>query len=264
MNTTMLEYLLQLINSLPEYIGQGIFGIIITVIAGTILGIITSGYFYRKDELTRIEGLLLEKKILLYKDIFGRVESLNNLVKYEPINCNVALEMMKNCNIELPQSLHCPKVFEDADEMRKTFLEIDKFATENKLFYDNDVAYAMFIFQNYLLCFIRFQVMFREQIEHHGKSMNKDICAVEHQLMLSLGFMLKDDLFLQTQKVSFVIRNSINNLSFSHRIAPTYRYEDFNNSESSILKELSQTKVIAEKEKITNLITNFVSIGLTI
>ena len=230
----MLDKISQFINSLPDYIGQGILGIIVTVVTGLVLGYITSKYFTRKDELTRIEGLLLEKKIPIYKEIFKRLESLNNQVEYTPANCSMALQIMQECEIKRPKYLHSPQILENSDEMRKTFLAIDQYATENKIFFDDDVASAMLVFQNY----------------------------IEHQMMIALGLILSEDLFQQTQKVTTTIRNSLNNLSFNHRVAPTYRYEDFNDPESSLFKELLQTKAFAEREKIITLITHFVSIGL--
>ena len=38
----MLDKISQFINSLPDYIGQGILGIIVTVVTGLVLGYITS------------------------------------------------------------------------------------------------------------------------------------------------------------------------------------------------------------------------------
>lgn len=258
----MLDKISQFINSLPDYIGQGILGIIVTVVTGLVLGYITSKYFTRKDELTRIEGLLLEKKIPIYKEIFKRLESLNNQVEYTPANCSMALQIMQECEIKRPKYLHSSQILENSDEMRETFLAIDQYATENKIFFDDDVASAMLVFQNYIIAFVRFQAMFREQMEQFGVTMSKEICNVEHQMMIALGLILSEDLFQQTQKVTTTIRNSLNNLSFNHRVAPTYRYEDFNDPESTIFKELLQTKAFAEREKIITLITHFVSIGL--
>ena len=46
---------------LPQFMWEGIFNIVVTLGAGLIIAFVTTFYLKKKDEVTRVAGLILEK-----------------------------------------------------------------------------------------------------------------------------------------------------------------------------------------------------------
>lgn len=74
-----MEQITEFFNQMPSYMGEGIVQIFVTLICGLVLGWLTSRYFSRKNEVIRVEGLLLEKKLPIYGEIVKRVGTMNNM-----------------------------------------------------------------------------------------------------------------------------------------------------------------------------------------
>lgn len=258
----MLSEISTFLQELPPYIGQGLMSILVTICAGIVLGYVTSKVFIKRDELTRIQGVLLEKKIPIYKEIFQRVENFNNLVEHNENSAALALRMLEEAGFEKPKFIHLPSLFDNPDNLKDTFLDFDRYATENKIYFDEDVAKEVFIFQNYIITCVRLHTIFQEQLDMYRISRDEKVLAVKHQLFIALGMILMDDLFRQTQKLSVSIRNSLNNRSFNHRVAPTYRYDDLNASEGLLHQALHDSVIISEHDKIHLLITKAAALAL--
>lgn len=48
---------------LPQFMWEGIFNIIIALGAGLIIAFVTTFYLKKKDEITRVAGIILEKRV---------------------------------------------------------------------------------------------------------------------------------------------------------------------------------------------------------
>lgn len=56
-----------ILHMTPDYIWQGLFHVLILGVSTLVVAIVTSWVFKRKDEVTRVEGVLLEKKLDIYR-----------------------------------------------------------------------------------------------------------------------------------------------------------------------------------------------------
>ena len=69
----------------PEFIWSGIFSVLETLISGLIIAYFTSTYLKKKEERTRIAGVIVEKRINSEQELLNFLEQ--KLVK-EEININ--------------------------------------------------------------------------------------------------------------------------------------------------------------------------------
>ena len=68
------------INQCPEYIGKGIMQLLILTLGGVIVAWITILVFGRKSEINAVEGTLLKRKMDIYEELCGKLETLKSAV----------------------------------------------------------------------------------------------------------------------------------------------------------------------------------------
>jgi hypothetical protein len=261
----MLEKIIFFFNSIPPYIGEGIIALVITIFGGLIVGYFTSKYFARASEIIRVEGLLLEKKITIYKAIYSRVEGLNQLISLNYTEIAPILKIIKENGFSISEerNYQLPKIFLNSGKFCRTVLELDEYIAENRLFFDQAVFQQLLIFQNYIIFYNRFHVIYTEGIQLETTEVDNEIVnKVENGMFIALGIILSDDFLKQTTDVLSSLRDSINNISLKRRKVPNYSYEYFNDENSFLMQRLKDTAIIKEREKITMLISDFCALAV--
>lgn len=261
----MLEKIIFFFNSIPPYIGEGIIALVITIFGGLIVGYFTSKYFARASEIIRVEGLLLEKKITIYKAIYSRVEALNQLTSLNYTEVAPILKIIKEKGFPISEerNYQLPEIFLNSGKFCKTVLELDEYIAENRLFFDEAVFQQLLIFQNYIIVYNRFHVIYTEGIQIGTTEVdNKIVNKVENGMFIALGIILSDDFLKQTTDLLSSLRYSINNISLKRRKVPNYSYEYFNDENSFLMQRLKDTAIIKEREKITMLISDFCALAV--
>lgn len=243
--------------------GEAIVGLVTLVVVGLILGYFSSKYFARSNEITRIEGLLFEKKTPIYKEIYSRVELMNQLhsIKHGKIKHILDLVDDAGFSIQEKSSYQIAEIFTDHEKMASTFIDIDKYIAENRLYYDEEVYLQLLLFQNYIIAFNRFHVVYREAVVDY--KIDKELLdEIEHSMFIALGIVLFDDFAQQIDNVLKCLRKSFNNVSLKRRKVPRYDYEFFNDDNEFLLSHLKKSIVLSERDKIIKLITSFVSMAI--
>lgn len=243
--------------------GEAIVGLVTLVVVGLILGYFSSKYFARISEITRIEGLLFEKKTPIYKEIYSRVELMNQLhsIKHGKIKHILDLVDDAGFSIQEKSSYEIAAIFTDYEKMASTFIDIDKYIAENRLYYDEEVYLQLVLFQNYIIAFNRFHVVYREAFADHSN--DKEILdGIEQSMFVALGIVLFDDFAQQIDNVLKCLRKSFNNVSLKRRKVPRYDYEFFSDDKGFMVSNLKKTQLLSENEKIMKLITSFIALAI--
>lgn len=256
----MYNQLTHFLAGIPQYMGEAIIGLITILIAGLIVGYFSSKYFSRISETTRVEGILFEKKIPIYKEIFLRIDNMNQLRTIKREDIEAIIELIKHSGIEVPDkpSYQISEIFTDFNKMHSSFLEIDKYISENRLYYDEETYKQLLIFQNYIIPYVHFYVIYHEAVTDFTK--DEELINRGAQMMYTaLGIVLSDDFGKQTLSALNCIRNSLNNVSFKRRKVPRYDYSFFNDKSEFILLNLMKSHVFSKSDEIMSLITVFSS-----
>lgn len=259
----MYNNIIQFFDSIPQYMGEAIVGLVTLVVVGLILGYFTSKYFARINEITRIEGLLFEKKTPIYTEIYSRVEGMNQLHSIKHGKIKHILELVDDAGFSIQErsSYQIAEIFTDHEKMASMFLDIDKYIAENRLYYDEEVYLQLLLFQNYIIAFNRFHVIYSEAVADY--KIDKDVLhGVERSMFIALGIVLFDDFAQQIDNVLKCLRKSFNNVSLKRRKVPRYDYEFFSDDKGFMVSHLKESVLLSERDKIMKLITSFVSMAI--
>lgn len=263
---SIVNAIIDVINQCPEYIGKGILQLLILTLGGVFVAWITTLVFGRKSEINAVEGALLKRKMDIYEDLSGKLESLKAVVIIPSDIHEAAVKIIEEERIAFNpvNSNQLLSIFDSPKQLSEAFLEIDKYIASKRLYYDNDVMIQTMRFQNYFAVFRRLLVMFEEQFLDADISLDKkEVAATERILTAVLGIVLQDELIEQMDKVIAIMKQSFMNLNFKHRYPIEYNYDFFNSPDGPIMGELINTKIFAQRDKITALVTKVTAIGIS-
>lgn len=240
--------------------------LLILTLGGVFVAWITTLVFGRKSEINAVEGALLKRKMDIYEELIGKLEALKAVVIIPSDIHEAAVKMLEEEGVAFNpvNSNQLLSIFDSPKQLTDAFLEIDKYMASKKLYYDNDVMIQTMRFQNYFAVFRRLLVMFEQQFLDAGISLDKkEVAAAERILTAVLGIVLQDELIERMDKVMATMKQSFMNLNFNHRDQIEYNYEFFNSPDGPIMGELINTKIFAQQDKITSLVTNATAMGMS-
>lgn len=86
----------------PIFIWEGLINFVSVVVAGLVIAFITTFYLKKKDEKTRVAGVILEKRVNAQHEILQFVES--NTQKFEMLQSDAIIlrELILSHDLELP------------------------------------------------------------------------------------------------------------------------------------------------------------------
>lgn len=257
----MVEYL-QLISDVlktyPSYIGEGVIELLIMVAGSLIVGFITSKYLYKINELNKIEGWLLEKRIPIYEEIFKRTEEMMEIYIINPKEYAIIEQIFKANNLKLDRaSRQVSSVFMDPDKFSEIFRSFDQHVAQNRLFFDTEVSQELIVLQNYYALLRRILVMFDEQMIALNIDKDKLVKSVRSQLLIAIGINLSEEFLQYVTNVQNTIRISMHHLRFSHRKKPDYSYDFYQSENGFVMSRLKESKAIKDSESLNDIIAVF-------
>ena len=263
MNT--IETIIDAVNQCPEYIGKGILQLIVLTVGGVLVAWITTWIFGRHSEINAVEGVLLKRKLEIYEELCGKLESLKAMVVIPSDVHEAAVRMLGESGFRYNpiNSNQVLSVFDSPKKLAEEFLNIDKYIATKRLYFDNDVYIQTMRFQNYFGCIRRLQVMYEEQFVNARISLDKaEVAAAERLLTVEIGMMFQDEMVEQMDKVIATIKQSFMNLNFAHREQIEYNYDFFNSPDGPIMSDLVHTKLFSKKEETMQVVTETTAVGM--
>lgn len=249
--------------SIPEYIWHGLFQIAVLGLSALIVAWATSWIFKRKDEITRVEGVLLEKKLDIYRLLSNKLFAFEELHQLNEREMALAKRQLEECGITIPPFNHVPSFMVDgADNIYNKLMEFDQLATMNKIYFDDYTAWPIFVLQNYNGLLIRFHAMYRDGITGEGFKITDEVKKVEADMFRAIGLLFCEEWGHRVEDVLNALQTSINNLTLNHRKKPVYDYQTMQDSNGPMMQELQKSILMKEREKIIMLITSYVALGL--
>lgn len=259
----MFSQIAQLLENIPQYLGEAVVGFIALILAGLILAYFSSKYFSRIAEVTRVKGILFEKKLPIYKNIFSQLDAMNQLRMFKHEEVEAFVKEVKEAGLNFSESptYAVAEVFTDHKNMRETLLKLDTYISENRIYYDDEVYKQLQTFQNYIIAYLRFYTIYYQAAKQYGID-EKYIDKVAQALFTSLGLVLTEDLTEQIINVQNAIRKSLNQVKLEFREAPTYDYAFYNDPDGFIRSELKSSLIFSKNNQIQKLIYSFTAMTL--
>lgn len=129
----------------PNFIWENIFTVVNTLVCGLIVAIFTSTFLKKKEERTRIAGVILEKRInseqeiltYLEKELFKEEIDIENSSKYDV----EIIEFMKEFGFPVPyeRNFQYAVVFKNIDRFGEFFHGFEDELQKRKLWLDKTV-----------------------------------------------------------------------------------------------------------------------------
>lgn len=260
----MLQQISEEINSLPDYVGKGLVELIVIIVGGIIVGWITSSYFALKAAESEVKGDIMKKKLDIYDALVVKLDVFQQEVVLSQELINTALIDIKSCNISLKYQPQYPvlDVFQAGDKLTEAVLDMDRFISANRIYFEKGLYEKLQFFQNYIIIFNRLIVMYREQFVNENISLeNKSVKAFENILAIELGLILQDELSHQIESVHNKIRSSVSNIRFKVQSNSDHSANRFG-VDGEIVQELLKLKIMKERDNIKKLITENVAKGM--
>lgn len=262
---SIVRTIIDLINQCPEYIGKGIVQLLVLTVGGILVAWITTKVFGRRSEINAVEGALLKRKFDIYEELNGKLEAMKAAVIIPTDVHHAAVKLLTEEGVGFNpiNSNQLLTIFTSPKDLTDCFLEIDKYIVSKKLYYDNNVMIQTLRFQNYFATYRRLLVLYEEQFVNANIPLDKEeVVAAERILTVCIGMMLQDELIEQIDKVIGTMKQSFNNLSFTHRGQIKYTYEFFNSPDGPILGELKNTRILSKNDEITRVVTKAIALGM--
>ena len=141
----------QIFFSYPEFVWQGVFSLASTLIAGLIIAFVTTFYLKKKDERTRVAGVILEKRINSEQTILDFLENASFTVEMPRRTSHELHELMDAHELNLPHgpNLQYAKVFSNNATFQEFFRAFEQQVSRNKLWLSKEVRFHLELMQAY-------------------------------------------------------------------------------------------------------------------
>ena len=244
------------INSLPEFFGQGFLELIILIVGGIVVGWITSTYFAQRAAEAEVKGDIMKKKLDIYDALVIRLEAIQQQVVLPHNIVTIAVSDIKEHDIPLEYVPQYPvlDVFQTGDKLKETVLDIDSFISTNRIYFEKGLYEKLQFFQNYIVIFNRLIVMYQEHfIDSHIPLDNKNVKMFENMTAIELGLIFQDELSEEIESVYDEIRDSINHIKFKVQSTPDHSEKRLGHK-GEIIQQMLDMKIMTERENIQKLI----------
>lgn len=204
----------------PEFIWNRIFDVLQVILAGGLVAWFVSHYFNKKDEVTRVKGVLLEKRLSTYELMMDLISSLYRKKEIE-VSENDQILLNELFKIEILFYEEIFIIFEDKVKFFQKVKLLEKQLRINSIYLDPEVEKLFNLLIDYLNN-IENIINWAEQLEfknEHKLSM-KELNKKQNRFINLLAIIIKKDIIFFYVKIEETITNKLYNLKLETKINP--------------------------------------------
>lgn len=204
----------------PEFIWNRIFDVLQVILAGGLVAWFVSHYLNKKDEVTRVKGVLLEKRLSTYELMMDLISSLYRKKEIE-VSENDQILLNELFKIEILFYEEIFIIFEDKVKFFQKVKLLEKQLRINSIYLDPEVEKLFNLLIDYLNN-IENIINWAEQLEfknEHKLSM-KELNKKQNRLINLLAIIIKKDIIFFYVKIEETITNKLYNLKLETKINP--------------------------------------------
>jgi hypothetical protein len=249
------------LSSLPDFIQEAIISLFITVVGGVIVAYFVSRYFEKINEVTRLKGIIIEKRIEVYAELAKKLEALNNMIFFHAEQIEPELEVLKQIGYkgQFEHGVKINDVFDDNETLHKRFLDFERYSNENRLFYDSKVYDEVNFLQNYFCLYAHLQILFSEQLNTIGKDPDSEYNkSLLNHVVRTVGILLSEDFASCISTALEAIRYSMLNVTLDTRHEQLHTYGYYNNPDGPFMQRLMSSEAGKRKDDICYIVHAYV------
>lgn len=236
---------------LPSFMWEGIFNIAVALGAGLIIAFVTTFYLKKKDEVTRVAGLILEKRVNSYKDV---LDFFDNLSQKMELNNGKEAEwylLLRNMEFELPHGklLQYSDAFSTPEKFQSFFSGLELVITNNKLWFDQKVIQHLNLMQGYFAQINSLRVLMRRIPAPSGENLTEtEWNKADQLLLLQLGIVLDNEINALLAELEVRLVDSIYRLDLKRPKKALTRNGFLNPDMLLMIRELKRSLLGRKKE----------------
>lgn len=237
---------------LPQFMWDGIFNIIITLGAGLIIAFVTTFYLKKKDEITRVSGVILEKRINSQQEILDYLEKLS--FHYELHNGKEKewYMLLKEFDLTLPHGRHLQYsgVFSSVEKFREFFNGFEAVIARNKLWMGKEVRFHLMLMQAYFSWVNALLIGITRVPLPKDKALTKEeIDKLSSKILLQVGITLDHEVNGLLAELETLIVDSVYKLDLKRPRKSLTRNGMLNSDMLQILKELNEHTLLGSNRE---------------
>lgn len=189
-----MQQLISFINSIPEFMWNNIFTVINTLICGLIVALFTSTFLKKKEERTRIAGIIVEKRINSEQEVLHFLEhgllkeeiNMENSSKYD----FVFDELLKDYGLPTPYdgNMQYARIFTSPKLFDQFFCNFEDQVTNHKLWLDTKVREHLVFMQAYFVFFRTLPLMIKRiPLPKEKELSDEEFERIHQKALLLLG-----------------------------------------------------------------------------
>jgi hypothetical protein len=231
------------LNTLPPYVGEGIFNLLTTLSVGLVIAFVTTFYLKKKDERTRVAGVVLEKRVNCGQEILFYLERLSYHKEMYNDKAQEWYALLQSYKLTLPHgsNLQYSNVFSSYEQFQIFFKGFEEIITTNKLWMDKKVRFHLSLMQAYFSWINALLIGITRVPLPEGKSFTRqELNELSSILLLQVGITLDHEINGLLAHLETLIVDSVYKLDLKRPRKSMTRNGMLNPDMIKILKELNQ------------------------
>lgn len=249
---------LKMLSQTPQFVWEAIANFASILAAGLIIAFVTSYIFRKKDERTRVAGVILEKRIEAQQEILQFMES--NTQKFEMRQPQAAMlrEIILSHDMTLPYDPHIQyaDIFSSVEKFRIFFHGMEKMLEKHKLWLDLKVRHHILRMQAYFGTINAMLVSFNRVPLPDGIELSEDdFTKLGDQLLFMLGAVLDEEFNYLVMDLELLMVGSIYKLDLSRPKHGLFAKRHASKEVKRVQKFLYQESLLGEFIRIMPILT---------
>lgn len=251
-----MQQIIQFINSVPEFMWTNIFTVINTLICGLIVAVFTSTFLKRKEERTRIAGVIVEKRMNSEQEILHFLEhvlfkeeiNIENSSKYDVIFS----ELLDRYRLPDPHDGHIQyaRIFTSQQSFEQFFHEFEDQIMTHKLWLDTRVRTHLVFMQLYFGFFITIPLMVKRIPLPKGKELtDEQFLKVCEKVLFVLGVSCDGEINAFMSELDEKIVDSVYKLELSRPRKSIMRDNMYNVDIQKCMRRIERKTIVGIYQK---------------
>lgn len=258
--------MIQYIQANAEIFLNNVFTAINTLICGLIVAFFTSTFLKKKEERTRIAGVIVEKRLnseqevlhYLEKALFKEEMSINNSSK----NDVVLLKLLENYDLPVPyeKDFQYATIFLSREKYSEFYHELEDKIMIHKLWLDDEVKEHLVFMQLYFDIFNIIPLMIKRIPLPEGQELtNEEFNSIDKKVLILLGASFDGEINQLMSELDEKIIDSVYKLNLDRPKRSIMRDGMYNVDMNKLTKKLmKKTQIGLHQESIFGLIMDLV------
>lgn len=241
----------------PVFLWEGAITLTTTLLTGLLIAFVTTFYLKKKDERTRVAGVILEKRVNAQQEFLQFIESHTKKLEMQQPQSRRLREVILMHDLALPYDPHIQyaEIFTSLADFRAFHSGLEGMLEKHKLWLDLKVRYQILRMQGYFAMINAMLISFnRIPLPEGAELSEEDFTKLGEQLLLILGVVLDEEFNYLVMDLEVLMVGSIYKLDLSRPkyglFAKRYASKEMNRVNKYLYKESLLGKHLSEIQAI--------------